>query len=199
MDWLAQTPDHRFAEQADATIPGIGGQTIWNGWIVEWVEAAQAYAAYDSSTLNLDDVNAIAANYVLKSGDVMTGGLTIDDDLFVTGHAAEPDYPVEPRTPDQQGIRRWADHRPSDPGRRLQRFDRPGDVLDRIGVPNGPLPDAGPTNENWYVIVAVAGQPPIGPPETQIIQNVGDWWVSDGTTWLYLPFGGASTTARNVA
>ena len=56
------------------------------------------------------------------------------------------------------------------------------------GVPNGPLPDAGPTNENWYVIVAVAGQPPIGPPETQIIQNVGDWWVSDGAQWLYLPF-----------
>ena len=49
------------------------------------------------------------------------------------------------------------------------------------------------------MIVAVAGQPPIGPPETQIIQQVGDWWVSDGTDWLYLPIGGDTIAARNVA
>ena len=49
------------------------------------------------------------------------------------------------------------------------------------------------------MIVAVAGQPPIGPPETQIIQQVGDWWVSDGTVWLYLPIGGDTIAARNVA
>ena len=197
--WLAQTPDHRFAETADATIPGIGGQTIWNGWIVEWVEAAQAYAAYDSSTLNLDDVNAIAANYVLKSGDVMTGGLTIDDDLFVTGHATNPTIPSNP---EHLTNKEYVDGRITGLLTLVGVFNAStGQVTfsTASGVPNGPLPDAGPTNENWYVIVAVAGQPPIGPPETQIIQNVGDWWVSDGAQWLYLPFGGASTTARNVS
>ena len=66
------------------------------------------------------------------------------------------------------------------------------------GIPNGPLPPADPGNVNQYVIVAVAGLPPIGPPETQIIQNVGDWWVSDGTAWLYLPIGGDEIPAINV-
>jgi hypothetical protein len=63
------------------------------------------------------------------------------------------------------------------------------------------LPAAGPANDGWYVIYAVAGatKPPnsgagvVGP------FDIGDWLISNGTTWTHLAYGGsASVTAADV-
>jgi hypothetical protein len=68
------------------------------------------------------------------------------------------------------------------------------------GLPNGPLPPASATYINDYVIVEVAGTPSVGPPETQIPSEVGDWLICDGVSWFQLAIGTPSSVlASNVA
>jgi len=59
------------------------------------------------------------------------------------------------------------------------------------GLSNGAaLPAAAPANASIFVIVTVAGAtytPPGGTPITDV--KPGDWFLSDGTTWIYLPIG----------
>ena len=59
------------------------------------------------------------------------------------------------------------------------------------GLANGAaLPAAAPANASIFVIVTVAGAtytPPGGTPITDV--KPGDWFLSDGTTWIYLPIG----------
>jgi hypothetical protein len=85
--WTAQTQNYLFAEQAPAGIPGLGGMTIWNGWIVQYVGALSQFVAYNTMTVTADDVNAVAANYVLKAGDTMEGILNWDSGV-APGNAA---------------------------------------------------------------------------------------------------------------
>jgi len=87
--WLAQTADYLFGETADAAIPGIGSEVIWNGWIIQWVAATQQYIAINTMTLNIDDANNIASNYVLKVGDEVTGTLIWPTTTANFGHALE--------------------------------------------------------------------------------------------------------------
>jgi hypothetical protein len=75
--WSAHTANYLFAEQAPAGIPGIGGATIWNGWFVQWMAATNSFRAINNMTLTINDVNTVANGYVLKTGDTMTGALTI--------------------------------------------------------------------------------------------------------------------------
>ena len=137
--------------------------------------------------------------FVNVDGDTMTGGLTINADLYIDGHAAAP---LIPTADEHLTNKLYVDSRITGTLTLIGTFNAStGQVTFSYasGIPNGPLPPADAGNLNQYVIVAVAGPPPIGPPETQIIQQVGDWWVSDGTTWLYLPIGGNPIAARNVA
>jgi hypothetical protein len=68
------------------------------------------------------------------------------------------------------------------------------------GLANGPLPPASATYVNDYVIVEVAGTPTVGPPETQIPSEVGDWLICDGVSWFQLAIGTPSSVlASNVA
>jgi hypothetical protein len=63
------------------------------------------------------------------------------------------------------------------------------------------LPAAGPTNAEIFVIVSVSGTmtPPGGSPT---LVHVGDWWLSNGTTWVLLDVGYqypyATTTQEGV-
>jgi hypothetical protein len=68
-------------------------------------------------------------------------------------------------------------------------------------TPNpGPLPPGLQIGDNCYVIVSTAGRPGVGPPETQVPVEVGDWWISDGTSWNLLAVGSPSAVlASNVA
>jgi len=54
------------------------------------------------------------------------------------------------------------------------------------------------TSNGWYVICDVAGAvPPTGAPAGQY--QIGDWVISNGTTWNHLEFGGIdSVTASDV-
>jgi hypothetical protein len=68
------------------------------------------------------------------------------------------------------------------------------------GLANGPLPPGLQIGTNCYVIVEVSGTPPVGPPETRVQVEVGDWWISDGTAWSLLAVGSPSAVlASNVA
>lgn len=63
------------------------------------------------------------------------------------------------------------------------------------------LPAPSATNKEYFVIVTTAGtMTPPGGVATSV--NQGDWWVSDGTTWIYYPVGFdpvyATTTAPGV-
>jgi hypothetical protein len=136
--------------------------------------------------------------FVNVDGDTMTADLTIETDLHVEGYAFAPLAPTD----DEHLVnKRYVDTRVTGTLTLIGTFDAStGQVTFSYasGVPNGPLPPADASNLNEYVIVSLAGLPPIGPPETQIICQVGDWWVSDGTEWLYLPIGGTQTAAINV-
>ena len=44
--------------------------------------------------------------FVNVDGDAMTGDLTVDADLFITGAAAAGVYPDRRRAPDEQALRR---------------------------------------------------------------------------------------------
>jgi hypothetical protein len=85
--WTAQTQNYLFAEQAPATIPGLGGMTIWNGWIIQYIGSLSQFVAYNTMTINSDDVNAQLADYVLKAGDTMTGILNWDAGPGIGGEA----------------------------------------------------------------------------------------------------------------
>jgi hypothetical protein len=67
-------------------------------------------------------------------------------------------------------------------------------------TPNpGPLPPGLQIGANCYVIVEVSGTPTVGPPETQVQVEVGDWWISDGSAWSLLAVGSPSAVlASNV-
>jgi len=67
------------------------------------------------------------------------------------------------------------------------------------GLANGELPPGLQIGDNCYVIVATAGTPPVGPPETLIQVEIGDWWISDGNNWNLLSVGSPSRVlAGNV-
>jgi hypothetical protein len=85
--WTAQTQNYLFAEQAPAGIPGLGGMTIWNGWVVQYVGTLSQFVAYNTMTVTADDINQAAANYVLKAGDTMEGILNWDSGV-APGNAA---------------------------------------------------------------------------------------------------------------
>lgn len=74
--WVAQTANYLFGETSP-NLPGINGDVIWNGWYIVWNEPISQYVAINTMTLTVDDVNTIADDYVLKIGDTMIGGLTI--------------------------------------------------------------------------------------------------------------------------
>jgi hypothetical protein len=60
-------------------------------------------------------------------------------------------------------------------------------------TPNpGPLPPGLQIGANCYVIVDTSGTPPVGPPETQVQAEVGDWWISNGVAWSLLSVGSPS-------
>lgn len=60
------------------------------------------------------------------------------------------------------------------------------------GLTDGPLPAAGITNENTYLIVTVSGTPTTGP-LTGTAMKVGDYVVSDGVTWTLVPLSASVT------
>jgi hypothetical protein len=81
--WTAVTADRNVPEIAPAGIPGIGGLSISQGDTVKW---STANSAYDLIKL----AGGAMTDYVLKTGDTMTGPLVIDGNsgLFVRSAAA---------------------------------------------------------------------------------------------------------------
>jgi hypothetical protein len=73
-----------------------------------------------------------------------------------------------------------------------------GNYTTASGIPAGNLPTPDTTNSNFYVIVAVGGQPPVGeiPADTY---NTGDWIVSNGAQWIKIPTGQPNLIASEVA
>jgi hypothetical protein len=170
------------------------GQDVLDG--VDDVHPITPAALADALRQGLPQIDA---RYVETAGDTMSGDLTVETDLHVEGHAFGP---LIPTADEHLANKLYVDSHISGTLTLIGTFDAStGQVTFSYasGVPNGPLPPADATNENQYVIVSVAGLPPIGPPETQIICRVGDWWVSDGTEWLYLPIGGDTIAAINVS
>jgi hypothetical protein len=72
------------------------------------------------------------------------------------------------------------------------------DFTSASGIPDGQLPAASVAGDNHYVIVSTAGTPSVGPPETQVPANSGDWWMSDGNQWNLLPVGTPDLAASNI-
>jgi hypothetical protein len=66
------------------------------------------------------------------------------------------------------------------------------------GYPNGLLPAATTVAAGKYVIVEVAGTPTVGPLETRVQAEVGDWWLSDNNLWNLLNVGTQAILAANV-
>ena len=64
------------------------------------------------------------------------------------------------------------------------------------GYTNGLLPDAVPDNQRDYVVVTVAGTPPVGPFQLQL--NVGDYVYSDGEEWVRIAVGGEAATGDST-
>lgn len=64
-------------------------------------------------------------------------------------------------------------------------------------MPN-PSPSGGSNNTNYFTIVVTPGTmtPPGGSPT---VVNQGDWWLSNGTTWLYLGVGFSANYATTIS
>lgn len=67
------------------------------------------------------------------------------------------------------------------------------------GIPNGTLPLASTVSPNDYVMIDTAGTPPVGPPETRIPLEIGDWLIAAPTQWIHLPVGGATATGGTTS
>ena len=84
--WTAVTANPQLPETAPATIPGIAGQTIYNGDKITWNTALGVYERVQGSSLTGAQADAL---YVNVTGDAMTGALTL---------AADPVNPLEAAT-----------------------------------------------------------------------------------------------------
>ena len=74
-----------------------------------------------------------------------------------------------------------------------------------LGLPNGPLPDPTSLPKGNYFIVIEEGIPPasgshVPPmPEGTSLYVRGDWFISDGETWIFLPLGLVNFVASAIA
>lgn len=59
------------------------------------------------------------------------------------------------------------------------------DFTTASGLTDGPLPAAGPTNQDTYLVVNTDGTPGSGPLSGTPMSS-GDWVISDGTSWTHL-------------
>jgi hypothetical protein len=54
--WIAQTTDPSISETVLITLPGLSGKKIYNGWIIQWIEAIGAYVVINTSSITVDQV-----------------------------------------------------------------------------------------------------------------------------------------------
>jgi hypothetical protein len=76
--WVAVTVDPIVAEVAPAALPGIGGKTIATNDTIIWNATLALYEHLPTPP--------VTGAYVLKTGDTMTGALTVNANIEGTGH-----------------------------------------------------------------------------------------------------------------
>lgn len=87
--WLAVTADPTVPEVAPGSIPGIAGQTIYNGSFVIWNNQNGVYQVLQGGQLTRAEADTL---YVQLAGSTMTGELILDGDPVQALQAATKQY-----------------------------------------------------------------------------------------------------------
>jgi hypothetical protein len=156
------------------------------------------YGRQDAAWAEVVPVTAadFAADFVNVGGDTMTGPLVLPLDPVLPLEAATKQYVDAGDTVLQDQIDLLASNLLFIGG--IDVVTDAGDYTVASAIPDGPLPAADPANTGFYVIVTTGGAPAVGNIPAGDYA-VGDWIVSDGTTWTRMPLGQSSVIAPNVA